>query len=85
VVVILSDEDPEVLVSPLSIGSSATRWKAELLTSKHNGDNGAEIERVLNEHPEEPAAVADGRVLGVLAPFRSKWIDYDPIYAPDQS
>ncbi|EIN07936.1 protein serine/threonine phosphatase 2C [Punctularia strigosozonata HHB-11173 SS5] len=59
------------LMSPTHTNSSITRRRTSLLTSKHNGANDAEVERVLNEHPEEPAAVADGRVLGVIAPFRS--------------
>lgn len=38
----------------------------------HNGGNQAEVERVQREHPGEPEAVLDERVLGAIAPFRSK-------------
>lgn len=47
------------------------RWKAEALTSVHNGGNESEVERVQREHPGEPEAVVNERVLGAIAPFRS--------------
>ena len=45
-------------------------WDVETLTTDHNGDNDAEVERVLQAHPGEPECVTDRRVLGALAPFR---------------
>jgi pyruvate dehydrogenase phosphatase len=45
-------------------------WIVECLTTDHNGDNDAEIERVQRAHPNEPECVFDRRVLGALAPFR---------------
>ncbi|KAJ7885369.1 phosphatase 2C-like domain-containing protein [Mycena leptocephala] len=44
--------------------------EAEFITTEHNGDNDAEIERVCREHPGEPECVVNRRVLGALAPFR---------------
>jgi pyruvate dehydrogenase phosphatase len=45
-------------------------WVVERLTTDHNGDNDAEVERVQQAHPDEPECVIDRRVLGALAPFR---------------
>ncbi|TFK64337.1 protein serine/threonine phosphatase 2C [Pluteus cervinus] len=45
-------------------------WNVEMLTTNHNGDNDAEVERVRLQHPGEPECVIDRRVLGALAPFR---------------
>ncbi|KAF8894823.1 phosphatase 2C-like domain-containing protein [Infundibulicybe gibba] len=45
-------------------------WNVEVLTTDHNGDNDAEVERVRSAHPGEPECVVDRRVLGALAPFR---------------
>lgn len=45
-------------------------WDVEMLTTNHNGDNDAEVERVRLQHPGEPECVIDRRVLGALAPFR---------------
>ncbi|KAI0061999.1 protein serine/threonine phosphatase 2C [Artomyces pyxidatus] len=55
-----------VFVSPSSTG----RWRCELLTNNHNGDNDSEVRRVRREHPGEPECVLNGRVLGTIAPFR---------------
>ncbi|KAJ7184502.1 phosphatase 2C-like domain-containing protein [Mycena filopes] len=55
-----------VLVSP----KSTEEWDVEFLTTEHNGDNDAEIDRVYREHPGEPECVVNRRVLGALAPFR---------------
>ncbi len=55
-----------VLVSP----KSAEEWDVKVLTNEHNGDNDAEVERVRNEHANEPECVIDRRVLGALHPFR---------------
>jgi pyruvate dehydrogenase phosphatase len=46
---------------------------AEVLTRMHNGTSNAEIARLLREHPGEPGCVSDGRVLGVIAPFRCEF------------
>jgi hypothetical protein len=43
-----------------------------VLTRVHNGTCSAEIARVVREHPGEAECVSDGRVLGVMAPFRCK-------------
>jgi len=48
-------------------------WSYEVLTRAHNGGNEQEVERVRNEHPEEPECVVDGRVLGAIAPFRCQF------------
>ncbi|TFY81596.1 hypothetical protein EWM64_g2413 [Hericium alpestre] len=55
-----------VLVSP----NPNARFKCEILTNIHNGDNQLEVERVRREHPGEPECVLNGRVLGAIAPFR---------------
>ncbi|KAF7353804.1 Mitochondrial type 2c protein [Mycena venus] len=55
-----------VLVSPTAAGD----WDVEFITTEHNGDNDAEIERVYREHPGEPECVVNRRVLGALAPTR---------------
>jgi len=55
-------------------------WNTEVLTRPHNGENPLEIERVLNEHPDEPECILDGRVLGAIAPFRCMSHPYLEIY-----
>ncbi|KAJ7253336.1 phosphatase 2C-like domain-containing protein [Mycena haematopus] len=55
-----------VLVSP----RATDKWDIEFITTEHNGDNDAEIERVYREHPGEPECVVNRRVLGALAPTR---------------
>jgi pyruvate dehydrogenase phosphatase len=45
-------------------------WDVEVLTRPHNGENQLEVERVINEHPDESECILDGRVLGAIAPFR---------------
>ncbi|TFY56597.1 hypothetical protein EVG20_g8865 [Dentipellis fragilis] len=55
-----------VLVSPTPNG----RFKCEVLTDLHNGDNESEVQRVRGEHPGEQECVLNGRVLGAIAPFR---------------
>jgi pyruvate dehydrogenase phosphatase len=56
-----------ILVSPTCSGD----WDVQVLTTSHNGDNMAEVERVRREHANEPECVIDRRVLGALHPFRS--------------
>ncbi|KAG7086404.1 hypothetical protein E1B28_002359 [Marasmius oreades] len=56
-----------ILVSP----KEDDKWEVNVLTRDHNGDNDAEVERVRQEHPDEPDCVIDRRVLGALAPFRA--------------
>ena len=58
-----------VMVSP---GRSAKEWIVDILSTSHNGDNDAELERVQKEHPNEPECIVDRRVLGALAPTRCK-------------
>ncbi|KAK0229067.1 phosphatase 2C-like domain-containing protein [Armillaria nabsnona] len=55
-----------VTASPTDPGA----WDIKVLTTEHNGYNDAEIERVRQQHPNEPECVIDNRVLGALAPFR---------------
>lgn len=45
-------------------------WTIERLTTDHNGDNEAEVDRIRRTHPGEPECILDGRVLGALAPTR---------------
>ncbi|KAG6888918.1 hypothetical protein C0992_007105, partial [Termitomyces sp. T32_za158] len=54
----------------VSLDSARGDWIVERLTTAHNGDNDAEVERVRLAHPDEPECVIDRRVLGALAPFR---------------
>ncbi|KAJ7684432.1 phosphatase 2C-like domain-containing protein [Mycena polygramma] len=54
------------LVSP----KAADEWDVEFITTEHNGDNDAEIERIYREHPGEPECVVNRRALGALAVFR---------------
>jgi hypothetical protein len=50
--------------------------RGELLSAPHNGTNAHEVVRVRAEHPGEPECVRDGRVLGVIGPFRCKlWLN----------
>ncbi|KIM49636.1 hypothetical protein M413DRAFT_60043 [Hebeloma cylindrosporum] len=53
-----------------SQGNTAKDWKIEVLTTTHNGDNDAELERIRKRHPGEPECIVDRRVLGALAPTR---------------
>ena len=53
-----------------SQGNNAKDWKIEVLTTDHNGDNDAELERIRKSHPGEPECIVDRRVLGALAPTR---------------
>ncbi|KAK7035893.1 mitochondrial type 2c protein [Favolaschia claudopus] len=55
-----------VLVSP----KGTDEWDIDFITTEHNCDSDAEIERVIREHPGEPECVVNGRVLGALAPTR---------------
>ena len=50
-------------------GSTPKDWVVETLTTNHNGDNDAEVERVQIAHPGEECII-DRRVLGALAPTR---------------
>ncbi|KAG6909587.1 hypothetical protein DXG01_016626 [Tephrocybe rancida] len=54
----------------VSLNEAGDAWSVQLLTTDHNGDNDAEVERVRRAHPNEPECVIDRRVLGALAPFR---------------
>lgn len=56
-----------IMVMPDEAGED---WVVDRLTTDHNGDNDAEVERVRRAHPNEPECVIDRRVLGALAPFR---------------
>lgn len=54
----------------LSQNENGDDWVIDRLTTDHNGDNDAEVERVRRAHPGEAECVMDRRVLGALAPFR---------------
>lgn len=65
-----------VLVHP---GKNGSDWEIDVLTTSHNGDNDAEVERIQNAHPGESECVIEGRVLGALAPTRCK-VHYESCY-----
>ncbi|KAG5646316.1 hypothetical protein DXG03_003913 [Asterophora parasitica] len=46
-------------------------WRSTLLSSYHNGSNVVEQERVKSEHPGEPEAILEDRVLGAIAVTRA--------------
>ncbi|KAJ3490331.1 hypothetical protein NLJ89_g11443 [Agrocybe chaxingu] len=62
-----------IMVTPKNNGKD---WDIEALTTSHNGDNDAELERVRKSHPNEPECVVDRRVLGALAPTRCKPVHF---------
>lgn len=47
------------------------RWIVKSLSTDQTGDNPSEVERVRSEHPDEPNAVRNGRILGSLQPSRA--------------
>ncbi|XP_017486612.1 PREDICTED: pyruvate dehydrogenase [acetyl-transferring]-phosphatase 1, mitochondrial [Rhagoletis zephyria] len=57
------------------------QWQAKKLNTEHNADNLKEVQRILEEHPNEEhdTAIRNERLLGQLAPlralgdFRYKW------------
>lgn len=49
---------------------SASGMRTSFPSSPHNGSNPSEAQRVRNEHPGEPHALLNGRVLGVLTTTR---------------
>ncbi|KAL3284542.1 hypothetical protein HHI36_018700 [Cryptolaemus montrouzieri] len=53
--------------------SETNSWTVKKLTTEHNVDNAAEVERILGEHPpsERNTVIRTERLLGQLAPFRS--------------
>lgn len=58
-----------VLVHP---GKNDAAWEIDVLTTSHNGDNDAEVERIRSAHPGEPECIVERRVLGALAPTRCR-------------
>lgn len=46
-------------------------WTVKSLSTDQTGDNLSEVERIRSEHPDEPNAVRNGRVLGSLQPSRA--------------
>lgn len=46
-------------------------WVVRSLSTDQTGDNPEEVERIRSEHPGEPNAVRNGRVLGSLQPSRA--------------
>lgn len=65
----------------LGVLSDVNTWYAKKLSSEHNTENPAEIDRILKEHPpnEKDTVIRMDRLLGQLAPlrafgdFRYKW------------
>lgn len=57
----------------LGVLSENDGWSAKLMTTEHNTDNRAEVERILSEHPasEKTTVIKMERLLGQLAPLRS--------------
>ncbi|XP_015177745.1 PREDICTED: pyruvate dehydrogenase [acetyl-transferring]-phosphatase 1, mitochondrial isoform X2 [Polistes dominula] len=57
----------------LGVLSENDVWSAKVLTTEHNSDNRAEVERILSEHPlqEKSTVIKMERLLGQLAPLRS--------------
>ncbi|SCU88224.1 LADA_0E08922g1_1 [Lachancea dasiensis] len=47
------------------------QWSVKPLSVDQTGDNIDEVNRIRNEHPGEPGAVRNGRVLGSLQPSRA--------------
>lgn len=54
----------------LGTQTSDAAWKAEILTSSHNGQVPSEAERIKAEHPGEPECLTRSRVLGAIAVTR---------------
>ncbi|CAR27382.1 hypothetical protein ZYGR_0I06560 [Zygosaccharomyces rouxii] len=50
---------------------SENNWFVKSLSTDQTGDNPSEVERVRSEHPDEPNAVRNGRILGSLQPSRA--------------
>ncbi|KAK0461419.1 protein serine threonine phosphatase 2C [Desarmillaria tabescens] len=46
-------------------------WEAILLSSNHNGTESSEVERIKQEHPDEPGCIVRHRVLGAIAVTRA--------------
>ncbi|CCE66254.1 hypothetical protein TPHA_0P00960 [Tetrapisispora phaffii CBS 4417] len=46
-------------------------YTVKALSTDQTGDNLAEVERIKNEHPDEPHCIKNGRVLGSLQPSRA--------------
>lgn len=47
------------------------KWVVESLSVDQTGDNIHEVERIRNEHPNEPNVIRNGRILGCLQPSRA--------------
>lgn len=68
-------------VAVLGSVTDTGQWVAKKLTTEHNTENRAEVQRILGEHPvsERETAIRMERLLGQLAPlralgdFRYKW------------
>ncbi|GCE99114.1 hypothetical protein ZYGM_001770 [Zygosaccharomyces mellis] len=48
-----------------------SNWFVKSLSTDQTGDNPSEVQRVRSEHPGEPNAVRNGRILGSLQPSRA--------------
>lgn len=57
----------------LGVLTEENSWVVKKLTSEHNADNVAEVNRIRSEHPENEkhTVIAHDRLLGQLAPLRA--------------
>jgi pyruvate dehydrogenase phosphatase len=51
---------------------TSLQWNTSILSDNHNGNNPAEVDRIKQEHPDEPECIFDDRMLGNLAVTRGK-------------
>lgn len=47
------------------------QWTVKQLSIDQTGSNPTEVARIISEHPDEPKAIRNGRVLGTLEPSRA--------------
>ncbi|CCF60250.1 hypothetical protein KAFR_0J01860 [Kazachstania africana CBS 2517] len=52
-------------------GIENNEWYVKSLSTDQTGDSPSEIERIQNEHPDEPNVIRRGRILGSLQPSRA--------------
>ncbi|KAJ2453012.1 [Pyruvate dehydrogenase [acetyl-transferring]]-phosphatase 1, mitochondrial [Coemansia sp. RSA 2336] len=78
IVAVVDTEAKEVVVGNtgdsralLGVRLKDGRWKAVRLSEDQTGSNQKELDRMMREHPGEPAVISRGRVLGALMPTRA--------------
>ncbi|ODV96029.1 hypothetical protein PACTADRAFT_49449 [Pachysolen tannophilus NRRL Y-2460] len=54
-----------------SLNEDGSQWTVNQLSIDQTGSNPEEVERIKSEHPNEPNAIRNGRILGSLEPSRS--------------